>query len=475
MQSRQQLPWALLIAVCVGPFPARCAPGKVFSRIRFYRSETRSDIPAKPPAVMRIEPVAVPPVIDGKLGDSCWRRARPFSPFVIYRTWDKATEPREARMAFDQANLYVGVKLAKAAGYKLKALTQRNDDGHMWQDDEFELFLDPGLNYSEYYQVIVNASGNFCDYRHAYRWVTDAAAAEADVMKKIRVSDRDWVSGVEAKVETGRPSATEWTIEMRLPAKALGLPGIPLGSRWGLNLTSNNPRIKQLTNWIPGDWHNPETYGHVVFGKPRLEVSGSSFGATGQGANLFRALFKNVEAKRGKYRLSVFDPDHKDWVTGAHTSFALASGQEVLLGVTYAIAAKATNARVVAQARSDDGALLYQSQRIFEVPRPLRLNVRPYGYLGAEAVVAGEIEMRLGGLSLLYAKLQARLTEGKREIARETVSVKDAQAAFTIDPASLKPGAYRLNVDLTDKRDRKIAGAAASFSIADSPFGVRIR
>ena len=443
----------------------------VFSEVRFFRPEPRSDVPAEPPASVRIAPAARPPAMDGSLGDPCWQEAEPFSPFVIYRTWDRAAENREVRMAFDQDNLYVGVRLEKARGYELKADTRTDGDAHMWQDDEFELFLDPGPTHSEHYQIIVNASGNFCDLRHSIRWVPDPAAAEPDTLRQIRVTDRDWQSGVEFRLGGGRPEDDHWIIEMRLPAEGMGLPGIPLGARWGLNLASNNPRTGQLTNWIPGDWHNPQTYGHVVFGEPRLGVSGVSLEPPRQGANLFSALFENLEAERRSYRLALFDPDDPVRVQGTAAEFSLGPGRRAVVSASYAVAPGAEQARVVAQARSADGALLFQTQRIADAPAPLRVAVRPYGYLAGSGPVTGEIEVRLGALSLARSRLDAALRRGGQVLATETVPVREAQAAFSLDPAGLPPGLYHLDVELTDETGGTVARESAPFSLAESPFG----
>ena len=447
---------------------------RVFTRVRFHRPTPRSEVPAKPPAVMQIEPAQRPPTIDASLDDACWRAVKPFSPFVVYRTPDLAEENREVRMAFDASHLYVAAKLAKARGYALKAATQTNDDSHMWKDDELELFLDPGLSYSQYFQIIVNASGHHCDSHHAYQWVPDPAAADPDTLKRVRLSTPAWDSGLRVAVDGADADADEWTIEMALPVAALGLPAVPLGSRWGVNISSNNPRTKQLTNWIPGDWHEPQTYGHVLFGRPRLAVSDASFGNGWQGANLFRALFTNVEDTARRYRLRLFDPDHDSRVVGCETSFRVQPGQSAIAGATYAIAAGVDSARVVAQARDEGGRLLYQAQRKCLPPAPLKLRVHPYGRLAATPAFTAALDVRVGDLSLTRAALATKLIHDGRVIAQETVPVKDVMAELAIDAAGLAPGTYHLAVSL-NIGDKQVAQVREPFAVTDSPFAMKPR
>ena len=85
----------LLLAVAGLHCAALGADGpRVFTRVRFHRPTPRSEVPAEPPAVMQIEPAQRPPTIDASLGDACWRAAKPFSRFVVYRTPDLAEENR---------------------------------------------------------------------------------------------------------------------------------------------------------------------------------------------------------------------------------------------------------------------------------------------------------------------------------------------------------------------------------------------
>ncbi len=447
-----------------------CQARDVFSRVTFFRPAAASAIPARPPAVMRIALAGRAPVIDGRLDDACWQAAKPFSPFVVYRTPVRATENREVRMAFDQDNLYIAITLDKKPGYKLKADTRTNDDSHMWLDDEVEFFIDPGLNYTDYYQIIVNSSGNYFDAHHWYVWEQDPAAAEAGVLRKIRRSDTGWSSGVELKVNAGPADADKWYIEMRIPIRPMGLPAIPLGSRWGLNISSNNPRTRELTNWIPGDWHNPETYGQVVFGTPRLGVRDNTFGNLRQGENLFSATFTNLQAKSRTYRLRMIDAKNPASAISGTVTFELEPGKSSIQALAYRFAPRSEGVALAAQVHDDSGQLLFQAMRSVSAVTPLYIEIKPYGLVKSGMPVTGRMEIRLGDLSLPRSSLRVKLVRGAETLSTQTLAVRNTAARFEINAADLQPGQYCLKAVLVNTAGTRIAQATADFALAMAPF-----
>lgn len=444
---------------------------QVLSDIHYRRSVPEATSSPRPPAVVMLTPTAQPPLIDGKLDDPCWRQSASFSNFVVLQSTTPAQENRKVRMTFDRLHLYIAVELDKAPGYILKALTRKNDRTEMWTDDELEIFLDPGPSYSEYYQIIINAAGHFCDLKHLLRWQEDAKAAGPNILTQVTVTDDSWVSDMRYKVEGGTPEDKVWTLEVCLPVRALGLPGIPLGSRWGVNLASNNGRTHELTNWVPGAWHNPNTYGQIVFGQAPLTISPVSFGDMLQGTNTLDCRGTNMETQTRRYLLELETWTGEKKLATRKTSLTLEPGQTGDFQTSYTLAAGATQVSIKTRIQDEQGRLLFYAQRSATPPPPLKLRLDAAGYcLDPRLPITGRLEVRLGRMSLAKASVELTL-HGPNGLARQqTLQPRDISADFSISMADLPVGRYQLQALLRDDAGQHLAQQEADFSITDSPF-----
>jgi hypothetical protein len=446
---------------------AQAAVGQVFTSVDFYRPSIQAQPPAEPPAEMQLQPAAQPPTIDGVLDDACWQAAEPFTPFVVFHTPTLAEEQRQVRMAFDAKHLYVAVRLQKQAGYALRDHIKVDGDDKMWEDDEIELFLDPGLNYDTYYQVIINAAGRYCDFRHVKYWVPDPAAADPRVVKQVKDLHRGWHSGVRYAVRTGDADATQWFIELALPVESMGLPEVPLGSRWGVNISSNNPRTEQFTNWIPGDWHDPYAYGQIIMGEPRLRVRQPNWGAFRPGANLFHAICENLAQQTQTYTMSIAGQ------TQQTMRFSLDAGQTATQGCTYPIAIGSTSADIITQVRDESGQLLYQTQLTDDMPPALLVRLAPYGYLAGSGAITGSLAVELGDLTLAQSALDAEIVRDGQVIRSQRVAVENAAARLQLDLGSFTPGRYTLRLTLRAHDDAVLAETSADFAVSASPYAMK--
>lgn len=96
-----------------------------------------------------------PIVIDGVLDDRAWKWAPCTEPFVNIRGPDGALAPYATRvmMLWDDDFLYVGADLEEPDVWG--ALTQR--DSHIFNDNDFEVFIDPDCDGKRYVEVEINA------------------------------------------------------------------------------------------------------------------------------------------------------------------------------------------------------------------------------------------------------------------------------------------------------------------------------
>jgi hypothetical protein len=255
---------------------------------------------AAPP---RSEPVPVPPIpwaprgyvcyraerapaIDGRLDEAAWRAAPRSERFVDIEGYARPPPPLETRVRilWDDDALYVAAEMEEpdVSGF----LTKR--DSVIFQDNDFEIFLDPDGDARGYFEIEINALGTVWDlllprtYRDGGRprneW--DARGLRSAV-------------GVEGTVNDPSDRDRGWTLEVALPWRDLArhanrpVPPAP-GDRWRINFsrvqwryetdggryakvrdpTSGKPLPEENWVWSPQGliaMHYPEMWGFLQF------------------------------------------------------------------------------------------------------------------------------------------------------------------------------------------------------------------
>lgn len=227
-----------------------------------------------------------PPAIDGRLDDGVWRRAAwteafvdiegPLKPAPRWRT--------RVKMAWDDAYFYVAAELEEPDVWA----RQTTRDSVIFQDNDFEIFIDPDGSTSPYYEFEMNALGTVWDLLllRPYREGGRVAVNGWDIHGLKR--------GVAVQGTLNHPGDRDrgWTLEVALPWAALtevaGRQGAPRpGERWRVNFSrvewrtrvadgryekQKGPDGKPLPedNWVWSpqglvDMHYPEMWGFVQF------------------------------------------------------------------------------------------------------------------------------------------------------------------------------------------------------------------
>jgi hypothetical protein len=102
-----------------------------------------------------------PIVIDGDLGDAAWRRA-PWTDDFVDITGNAKRPPRfktRAKMPWDDQYFYIGAQLEEPHVWG----TLIEHDAIVFNDNEFEVFIDPDGDHRNYYEVEINALGTIFD------------------------------------------------------------------------------------------------------------------------------------------------------------------------------------------------------------------------------------------------------------------------------------------------------------------------
>lgn len=118
----------------------------------------------------RCRRVARPIRIDGSLGDGAWAEL-PWSEDFVDITGDPTRRPRlrtRIKMGWDDVFLYVGAELQEPHVWG----TIRERNATLFEDNDFEVFLDPDGDGLNYYELEINALGTIWElslpkpYRH---------------------------------------------------------------------------------------------------------------------------------------------------------------------------------------------------------------------------------------------------------------------------------------------------------------------
>lgn len=238
--------------------------------------------------------------------------------FVTYPNGGKPELPSTAYVCFTLTHLVAVLEGQQGPTYTLLARPQEKEDGQIWNDDNFEIFVDPFLSRSEYIHFIVNPRGDVFDQRCYEKRVPDPKAADPAATIVQLNQERDYQSGAVVPVlqETDR-----WAALFHLPFTAFGLDSPPLGQVWGLNFCHTNRENKELSQWraTPGraGFHQPRCFGALRFGEAaaglEAELTMPLFGA---GRNLLAAAVRNPGARESNMRWQVVLTDAQARLVG---------------------------------------------------------------------------------------------------------------------------------------------------------------
>ncbi|MCC6589021.1 MAG: c-type cytochrome [Bryobacterales bacterium] len=212
----------------------------------------------------KIHRAASPITIDAKLDEPAWQSAPPTSGFIFnwFSSGDK--EPTEAKLLWDDRNLYVSWRVTDRhiSAYE----TRRN--GPVSKDDCVEIFISPNPNkVANYYTFEINAIGTMLN-RARTDWYTGGAFWDPE-----GVEYRTSFHGRPSKDES--PDDREWIVEMAVPLRNFSRDAAHTppqeGDEWRLNLMRTGGKTNgQQSTWSPirgekRSFHTPENFGRVIF------------------------------------------------------------------------------------------------------------------------------------------------------------------------------------------------------------------
>ncbi len=204
-----------------------------------------------------------PPAIDGRLDDAAWRSAAAITDFVQRRPLDgaPATEATEVYVAYDSANIYIGVYAHYSDPSMMRA--NRADRDRPIADDTFLVYFDPFLDQQRAYVFGVNGYGVQSDSILDSRGGGGGLGGGSGGLRGRRGfgpgrggpggaprGDRSW----DALFTTaGQLVADGFTAEMAIPFKSLRYPQRGGGAphRWGFQLARTIRGKDESVVWSP--------------------------------------------------------------------------------------------------------------------------------------------------------------------------------------------------------------------------------
>jgi hypothetical protein len=202
---------------------------------------------------------ATPPRIDGDLSDEVWESAPWSSDFVDIRGGDAAAPRYRTRMKmlWDDRALYVCAKISEPQVWG--TLTEKNSV--IYQDNDFEIFLDPDGDGLNYYEFEMNALGTIWELTLDKPYSKGGQPTLGTNLPGLK-------SAVKIQGTINDPSDEDqgWTVEIAIPfadmAKYLGNLAAPLhpNDTWRINFS----RVEWKTQVEDGKYVRIPVKGTVI-------------------------------------------------------------------------------------------------------------------------------------------------------------------------------------------------------------------
>lgn len=210
--------------------------------------------------VLEARETLIPPEIDGKLDDPCWKESDKATSFIQIEPdrGKPSVGQTTAMVLYDKKNLYVAIVAYEKEVNKIRATLKRRDGGgNIGADDFVGVLLDTYHDHRSSYAFIVNPIGT--------QW--DLSSAEGG-----STLDFNWDAKWDAKCRINEDS---WTAELQIPFSELSYKSS--GDTWGINFIRGAKPSEEYSVWsyISDNFFDAAGFGDLR-GLPLSELSTSS-------------------------------------------------------------------------------------------------------------------------------------------------------------------------------------------------------
>ncbi len=330
--------------------------------------------------------------------------------------------PRQTRagISYDDKNLYIRVHAVLDGKPKTEAL---KDDGHVWADESFEIFLSPTGD-KPLYQLIFNS---------------------ADVRADLKDGDIKWNGEWKTLSDV---TETEWWGLAVIPFRTLGLSAPSAGDKWLFNLGRNCHNPQYFTNVTFNlAYADITNFGEMEFGgldssikvHQKLDrnkiMSGGGFTAPERGEYKIQwSLLKVEETILNKRSIKGFSAIKGDIVAGETKNLQVQKGGTASFAFSYPAEKEGEYYSAISIASPSE--LLFRQVTPFAVKDPFSITLLPASKDGILKLI-WELAVDIGRSFLLDVKWTD--TDGKTVLAKNARVTGDSKGEMTF-PLKAFPG-----------------------------------
>lgn len=206
-----------------------------------------------------------PIVIDGKLDEADWSKAKSVGDFQFAWYVSGKKEPTVAKLLWDDKFLYVSYQCEDEHVFATR--TKRGSD--VWFDDCVEVFTSPNPdNIDDYFNIEMNVNGYCLEGHHPQ-------GVDTDAKPRWRAEGIQIATTIKGTKNNDADSDESWILEAAIPLEAFkgvakNTPPKP-GDVWRLNLNRLGGKTnEQFSQWSPSttkepQFHSPKDFGKVTF------------------------------------------------------------------------------------------------------------------------------------------------------------------------------------------------------------------
>ncbi len=257
------------------------------------------------------------PIIDGKLDDGVWQNI-PWTDNFKDIEGDTKPLPRwdtRAKMTWDDKGLYIAAELLEPHIWAF----MKNYDDIVFNDNDFEIFIDPDNDTHQYYEYEVNALNTMFDL-----FMPKPYRNSSGPMIVYNAPGMKWAVNIQGTLNDPSDIDKGWTTEIFIPFEAVTI-GVGAkvphdGEFWRINFSrvewdteikdgkyvkkkDVNGRVLPEHNWVWSpqgvvNMHFPERWGYLFFSKPASDSKPKSYSipdSEEQKKHLWHVYYKQKE------------------------------------------------------------------------------------------------------------------------------------------------------------------------------------
>jgi hypothetical protein len=293
------------------------------------QTSARPEEPApklQPPPAVFVPPrgyvchrAAGPVTIDGRLDKRVWKDV-PWTAEFVDIEGDTRPRPRfrtRVKMLWDDQYFYIGAELEEPHVWA----TLTRHDAVIFQDNDFEVFIDPNGDNHEYYEFEINALNTGWDLLLPRPYKDGGHAVNNWEIPGLKTAVH-----IDGTLNDPRDTDRGWSVELAFPWKALAelahRPAPPKdGDQWRVNFSrvewqhevvdGQYRKIKgrREANWVWSpqgviDMHRPETWGYVQFSTAPLGTARFRPDPAGPVRHLLHRVYyaqRNYQRQHGRW------------------------------------------------------------------------------------------------------------------------------------------------------------------------------